>query len=65
MVDQGRDDIVREFRQQFEHQMAGWFRALVEDVTGRNVLNYQSQIVFDPDMIFELFVLDGGDTGER
>jgi uncharacterized protein YbcI len=60
MVDRGREDTVREFRQQFENELTPLFTALVEDITGRKVLNYQSQIMFDPDMIFELFVLDGG-----
>jgi uncharacterized protein YbcI len=61
MVERGRDDLVREFRQQFENELAHAFTALVEEITGRKVLNYQSQIMFDPDMIFELFVLDGDD----
>jgi uncharacterized protein YbcI len=59
MVDHGRDDLVREFRQQFENELAETFIGLVEAITGRKVLNYQSQIMFEPDMIFELFVLDG------
>jgi uncharacterized protein YbcI len=58
MVARGRDDLVREFRQQFENELAQTFTAVVEEITGRKVLNYQSQIMFDPDMIFELFVLD-------
>jgi uncharacterized protein YbcI len=61
MVERGRDDLVREFRQQFENELATTFTVLVEELTGRKVLNYQSQIMFDPDMIFELFVLDGGE----
>jgi uncharacterized protein YbcI len=58
MVERGRDDLVREFRQQFENELAATFTGVVEQVTGRKVLNYQSQVMFDPDMIFELFVLD-------
>jgi uncharacterized protein YbcI len=58
MVDRGREDTVREFRQQFENELTPLFTAVVEDITGRKVLNYQSQIMFDPDMVFELFVLD-------
>ena len=29
---------------------------LVEQATGRSVVNYQSQIMFDPDIIVEMFV---------
>jgi uncharacterized protein YbcI len=58
MIERGRNDLVREFRQQYENELAGTFTAVVEEITGRKVLNYQSQIMFDPDMIFELFVLD-------
>jgi uncharacterized protein YbcI len=58
MVERGRDDLVREFRQQYENELAETFTGLVEEITGRKILNYQSQIMFDPDMIVELFVLD-------
>jgi hypothetical protein len=30
---------------------------VVEEITGRQVLTYQSQILFDPDYIVEMFVL--------
>ena len=61
MVDRGREDLVRDFRQQFENELAGPFAALVEDTVGRKVINYQSQIMFEPDMVFELFVLEASD----
>ena len=63
MIERGRNDLVREFRQQYENELAGTFTAVVEEITGRKVLNYQSQIMFDPDMIFELFVLDSDAGG--
>jgi hypothetical protein len=31
---------------------------MVEDITGRKVRTYQSQIMFDPDLIVETFVFD-------
>jgi uncharacterized protein YbcI len=58
MLDQGREDLVRSFRQQFENEMSGKLVGLIEEITGRNVVTYQSQIVFDPDMVFEIFVFD-------
>jgi uncharacterized protein YbcI len=58
MVDEGREDLVRGFRQQFENEMSARFTGLVKEITGRRVINYQSQIMFDPDMVFEIFVFD-------
>jgi uncharacterized protein YbcI len=42
MVDEGREDLVRGFRQQFENEMSARFTGLVEEITGRRVINYQS-----------------------
>jgi uncharacterized protein YbcI len=52
----GRENMVRQFRQLFENEMTEVLTGLVEDVTGRTVVNYQSQIMFDPDVIVEMFV---------
>jgi hypothetical protein len=38
--------------------MSARFTGLIEEITGRRVINYQSQIMFDPDMVFEIFVFD-------
>jgi uncharacterized protein YbcI len=66
MLDFGRHDLVREFRQQFENEMTSRIVGMVEDLTDRKVLTYQSQVMFDPDVIVELFVfdraIDGGFT---
>ena len=58
MLGFGRQDLVREFRQQFENEMTSRIVGMVEEMTGRKVLTYQSQIMFDPDVIVELFVFD-------
>ena len=31
---------------------------LIEDLTGRKVLAYQSQVLFEPDRVIEMFVFD-------
>jgi hypothetical protein len=31
---------------------------MVEELTGRHVVNHQSQVVFDPELVLEVFVLD-------
>jgi uncharacterized protein YbcI len=51
----GQQDMVRQFRQLFENEMTEVLTGLVERTTGRAVVNYQSQIMFDPDIIVEMF----------
>ncbi len=58
MLEFGEDDKVRDFRQTFENQMTERLTGLVEELTGRKVLTYQSQIMFDPDRVVEMFVFD-------
>jgi uncharacterized protein YbcI len=52
----GRQNMVRQFRQLFENEMTEVLVGRVEEATGRTVVNYQSQIMFDPDVIVEMFV---------
>ena len=54
----GQDTMVRQFRQLFENEMTETLTRAVEETTGRRVVNYQSQIMFDPDIIVEMFVFD-------
>lgn len=58
MLQFGHPDQVRQFRQLFQDEMTERLTDRVEEVTGRRVLTYQSQVMFDPDVIVELFVLD-------
>lgn len=58
MVEFGQEDAVREFRQTFENEMTGRLTGMVEELTGRKVLTYQSQIMFEPDIVVEMFVFD-------
>jgi uncharacterized protein YbcI len=55
----GEEALVRQFRLRFQEAMADPTTAAVERLTGRKVLGYHSQIVFDPEYGFEIFVLDG------
>jgi uncharacterized protein YbcI len=64
MLESGQEDLVRNFRQQFENEMGSRIMGMVEELTRRKVVNYQSQVVFDPDVVFEIFIFDdvlGGD----
>jgi uncharacterized protein YbcI len=55
----GQHDLVREFRLKFQEAMAAPTIEAIERLTGRAVTGYHSQIVFEPDHAFEIFVLDG------
>ena len=59
----GQEDLVRQFRQHFENEMTSRLVSSIEELTRRKVVNYQSQVMFDPDVIVEIFVFDrpGGD----
>lgn len=63
MLDFGQQDLVRSFRQTFENEMTQNLTAKIEELTGRKVLTYQSQILFDPDIVAELFVFDRAPGG--
>jgi uncharacterized protein YbcI len=55
----GHEAIVRSYRLQFQQAVRDQFTGAVERITGRRVLDYHSQVLFDPPRSFELFVLDG------
>jgi uncharacterized protein YbcI len=54
----GESDAVREFRQRFENVMAERLVGTIEQLTDRRVLTYQSQVLFDPPMVVEIFLFD-------
>ena len=59
----GKADVVRSYRLSFQETMTETTTAAVEELTGRKVLTYHSQIVFDPMYAFEIFVLEPGTEG--
>ena len=66
MLEFGQPDQVRQFRQLFENEMTDRLTDMVERLTGRKVATYQSQIMFDPDLVVEMFVFDSaGDAEDR
>jgi uncharacterized protein YbcI len=58
MLEAGEADTVRAFRQRFENVMAKRLVGTIEQLTERVVVNYQSQVLFDPDVLIEMFVFD-------
>lgn len=59
----GESDIVRAYRLRFQEIMRERLVETIEEITGCKVLDYHSQIVFDPPRAFEIFVLDGPPAG--
>ena len=58
MLDRGHGDLVRAFRQTYQNELGDELVAKVEVLTGRKVVNYQSQILFDPHIVMEIFFFD-------
>src|SRR3712207_1180881 len=58
MLDFGQPDLVRQFRQTFENEMTAQLTGKIEELTGRRVVTYQSQILFDPHIVIELFFFE-------
>jgi uncharacterized protein YbcI len=54
----GKSDLVRNYRLAFQETVTHTTVRAVEELTGRKVLTYQSQILFEPTRVFEIFVLD-------
>jgi len=64
MLERGHAQLVRQFRQTYQDEMADVLNAKVEALTGRKVINYQSQILFDPHIVLEIFFFEpGSDDG--
>ena len=58
LLEAGEAELVRTFRLRFQAAMTKPTAEAIEQLTGRKVLSYHSQIVFDPERAFEIFVLD-------
>jgi len=55
MLERGHGDLVRQFRQTYQNEMGDSLIAKIESLTGRKVINYQSQVLFDPQIVIEIF----------
>ena len=54
----GKEDLVRSYRLSFQETMTDVLTSAVTEITGRRVVTYHSQIVFNPTRTFEMFVLE-------
>jgi uncharacterized protein YbcI len=58
LIEAGQHDAVKHTRQVFQMAMRKRFSNAVEEITGRKVVQFMSQVSFDPDMAAEIFVLE-------
>jgi uncharacterized protein YbcI len=58
LLDGGEVEAVRETRLAFQRTMKAPFVAAIEEITGRKVRAFLSQVTFDPDISVEVFVLE-------
>lgn len=66
MLDRGHGDLVRDFRQAYQNEMGDDLVAKIELLTQRKVVNYQSQILFEPHIVMEVFFFaDSADGAQR
>jgi uncharacterized protein YbcI len=64
MLANGHEAEVRAFRQLWQDDMTDELVAMVRARTGRPVVNYQSQVMFDPDVVLEIFMFGDEESGE-
>jgi uncharacterized protein YbcI len=57
----GEERLVRQVRLRFQEAMTATICGAVEELTGRKVLTYHSQIMFDPFRTVEMFLLTPAD----
>jgi uncharacterized protein YbcI len=61
LLEDGKDEVVRAYRLAFQETMRDTMMGAVAEITGRRVLTYHSQIVFNPTRAFEIFILEPRD----
>jgi uncharacterized protein YbcI len=64
MLERGHGDLVRQFRQTYQNEMGDSLIAKIESLTGRKVVNYQSQVLFDPQIVIEIFFFASKGNGQ-
>jgi uncharacterized protein YbcI len=57
LIAAGKEDLVRQYRLSFQETVGPTTTGAVEELTGRRVIGYHSQITFHPTRAFEIFVL--------
>jgi uncharacterized protein YbcI len=58
LIDAGKFDDVQQARNSFQEAMEERFSRAVEELTGRRVVGFLSQVRTDPDIASEVFILE-------
>jgi uncharacterized protein YbcI len=58
LIDDGKFDTVRLTRSAFQRTLAPQFSAAVEEITGRRVVAFMSEVHESPDLASEIFVFE-------
>jgi uncharacterized protein YbcI len=58
LLEDGREEAVRSTRQIFQQAMRSRFSEAVEEIMGRKVIAFMSQVHVAPDMAVEIFILE-------
>ena len=58
LIASGKEELVRTYRLAFQESVTATTTATVEEILGRRVATYHSQIMFRPTRVFEIFVLE-------
>ena len=64
LIEAGRFPAVQETRSAFQDTMREKFSDAVEELTGRKVVGFLSQVHVDPDLSVETFILEGSADGD-
>ncbi len=63
LLDHGHEEAVRASRRLVEESMDESLRAIVAKATGRDVVSFQSQIMFAPDRVIAVFIFEDDAAG--
>ena len=58
LLDAGQQEVIRDYRLKFQAAMHKPTTEAIEQVTGRTVVGYHSQMIFNPACSIEIFILD-------
>ena len=62
LIDAGENDAVRQTRLAFQRATEDRFKSTIEELTGRKVRAFLSQVSLNPDISVEVFVLERSDA---
>jgi len=65
LIEAGRFEAVQATRSAFQDTMRERFSAAVEELSGRKVVGFLSQVHVDPDLSVETFILESTDGASR